>query len=111
MAFLAAGGGYAGDMAFQDAATVQSLLEGVPLPASREELIAYARRQPDGEEFAHELERLPEGDYRALDEVGEALAPVQPRRPRPQPDTPRAESGKPPGGDAYTRAGSTPAGK
>ena len=81
------------------AAEVQVLLEGVPLPATKRELVEYARSQ-DGE-AARELEALPESEYRSLDEVGEALAPVQP--PRSQPDTavPREESGEPPGGDAY----------
>ena len=86
----------------QVAAAVQSLLEGVPLPATRSELIEYARRQPGGEAFARELERIPEREYRALDEVGEALAPVQPQWRREQPEAPEPESGEPPGGDAYT---------
>ena len=71
----------------------------MPLPASKAELVEYARREdPDA---AALLEALPDREYRSLDEVGEALAPVQP--PRAQPDTavPREESDKPPGGDAY----------
>jgi hypothetical protein len=96
-------------MRFQAAAAVQSLLEGVPLPATRDELIEYACRQPDDEGYARELERLPDREYRALDEVGEELAPVQPEWPHEQPSEPRAESGEPPGGDAYTDASAEPA--
>ena len=91
-------------MKTQLAAALQSLLEGVPLPATRRELLDYARRQPGGGALARELERVPERSYRSLDEVGEALAPVQPRQERQQAAVPQPESGDPPGGDAYTKA-------
>ena len=45
---------------------------------------------------------LPDREYGTLDEVGEALAPVQPSGNPRQPHEPRAESGLPPGGEAYT---------
>ena len=90
-------------MSTQTAATLQALLEGVPLPAARADLIKYARRQPGGEVFAGELTRIPDREYRSLDEVGEALAPVQPERPELQSRLPQPESGEPPGGAAYTR--------
>jgi hypothetical protein len=93
---------------FQRAATLQALLEGVPLPASRDELIAYASRQDGGCAFRPELERLPDREYRALDEVGEALAPVQPSWDGAQPQAPEPESGLPPGGEAYTDAAPEP---
>jgi hypothetical protein len=80
------------------AAEVQVLLEGVPLPATKRELVEYARSQ-DGEAARH-LESLPDREYRSLDEVGEALAPVQPSRSHPA-ALPHEESGEPPGGDAY----------
>jgi hypothetical protein len=79
---------------------VQVLLEGVPLPASKHELVAYARSQDELD--AEQLESsLPDRQYRSLDEVGEALAPVQPSRSQPYAAVPHEESDKPPGGDAY----------
>jgi Protein of unknown function (DUF2795) len=83
----------------QRAAELQVVLEGVPLPARKGELLAYARRQ--GECAAADLQRLPDREYASLDEVGEALAPVQPEWSRPKAQGPRDESGRPPGGDAY----------
>jgi hypothetical protein len=80
------------------AAEVQVLVEGIPLPATKAELVDYARRQDS--DAARELEALPDREYRSLDEVGEALAPVQPSRSQSAP-VPREESGEPPGGDAY----------
>jgi hypothetical protein len=90
-------------VSIQTSAAVQSLLEGVPLPAEKRRLLEYARQQPGGEAFAQELERLPDREYRSLDEVGEVLAPVQPLWPQPRADVPRPESGEPPGGEAYVR--------
>jgi hypothetical protein len=92
-------------MSFQEAALVQVVLEGVPLPAERAELIDYASRQHDSDRVLSLLLELPDREYGTLDEVGEALAPVQPSE-RDQPHEPRAESGLPPGGDAYTDSGS-----
>jgi Protein of unknown function (DUF2795) len=75
------------------------VLEGVALPATKAELVDYARREdPDA---ARLLESLPDREYRSLDEVGEALAPVQPSRAQPEAAVPHEESDKPPGGDAY----------
>ena len=86
-------------MSTQRAAEIQVLLEGVPLPATKAELVDYARREdPDS---AHLLEALPDREYRSLDEVGETLAPVQPSRSQPQAAVPREESDLPPGGDDY----------
>jgi hypothetical protein len=82
----------------QGAAELQALLEGVPLPATKRELVAYARTQ-DGD-AARYLESLPDREYRSLDEVGEALAPVQPSRSQSEP-LPHEESGEPPGGEDY----------
>jgi Protein of unknown function (DUF2795) len=83
------------------AAELQVLLEGVPLPAHKRQLVAYARSQ-DGEAARH-LESLPDREYRSLDEVGEALAPVQPSRSRPNTVVPHEESDKPPGGENYVK--------
>ncbi|HZC28284.1 MAG TPA: DUF2795 domain-containing protein [Gaiellaceae bacterium] len=109
---------------FAEIAALQTLLEGVPLPASKPELIRYAREQ-ERRAPLHLLERLPEREYRSLDEVGETLAPVQPaakppvrgadqwrrfggtgRFPRREAESrgsqlPREESDLPPGGDDY----------
>jgi hypothetical protein len=82
----------------QLAAEIQVVLEGVPLPASKDELIRYAASQ-DGQ-TASILERLPAREYDRLDEVGEELM-RPPTPPQPGQKLPRPESGKPPGGDAY----------
>jgi hypothetical protein len=86
----------------QRAAELQVLLEGVALPASRQELIDYAAGQSDGNGFVADLRSLSDREYRSLDEVGEELLPVQPERPDERLALPRDESGEPPGGDAYT---------
>jgi len=80
---------------------IQALLEGVPLPASRDVLVAYAYAQDPS--AAHELEQLPEREYDRLDAVGDALL-RPPKPPQPPPRAPRAESGRPPGGDDYVTA-------
>jgi hypothetical protein len=81
------------------AAELQVVLEGVSLPATKEALVEYARRHD--EEAARELESLPAREYRSLDEVGEALAPVQPRQHHEEAALPREESDAPPGGADY----------
>jgi Protein of unknown function (DUF2795) len=83
------------------AAEMQVLLEGVPLPAHKRELVEYARSQ-DGDAARH-LESLPDREYRSLDEVGEALAPVQPPRSQREAAVPREESDLPPGGENYVK--------
>jgi len=85
-------------MSFQRAAELQALLEGIDLPASREELIAYAARE-DGA-AALELERIPPGEYERIDAVGEALRRTQPLSPDGR-VLPKPESGLPPGGSDY----------
>jgi hypothetical protein len=59
-------------------AEIQVVLEGVDLPASKGALIRYAAGQDDADAALTLLERLPEREFRTLDEVSEALAPVQP---------------------------------
>jgi hypothetical protein len=84
-------------MNIQRAAEIQVVLEGIKLPARRDELVSYAMRwDPTA---AAELSALPDRSYGRIDEVGEALVRGQPvegaeRR------FPRPESGLPPGGDA-----------
>ena len=84
----------------QRAAEIQAVLEGVPLPATRSSLIAYARAQDAT--VADDLARLPDDTYDRLDLVGDRLmgrapVPVAPVR------RPRAESGEPPGGPDYVQ--------
>ena len=89
-----------GRVSAQRAAELQTVLEGVPLPAKKSELIDYARSQDQSAVI--DLQQLPDREYSSLDEVGEALAPVQPQWQQPDPQKPRDESGQPPGGDSYT---------
>jgi Protein of unknown function (DUF2795) len=60
----------------QRAAEIQVVLEGIRLPATRGELIAYARSWDPA--AATELEAIPDRAYDRIDEVGEALLRVQP---------------------------------
>ena len=84
------------------AAGLQSLLEGVPLPAEKPALLEYAVRQHAEPAFIAALRSLPERQYESLDEVGEELLHVQPSPPSHEPAAPHEESGAAPGGDAYT---------
>lgn len=86
-------------MNLQESAQIQVLLEGVPLPATKKELVAYARAHDA--RVAEALQSIADRKYRSLDDVGEQLASVQPPWPHPDAEVPRAESGRPPGGDAY----------
>jgi hypothetical protein len=89
----------------QLAAEIQVVLEGVALPASRSELVRYAGEFDD--RAAAALERIPDGDYASIDDVGEALVRTQPVRSE-QERLPEPESGKPPGGPAYLEAAPRP---
>ena len=80
------------------AAEIQVVLEGISLPATRDKLVRYAALHDA--EAAVELERIPDREYRRLDEVGEQLAPTEPVHARAE-HLPKPESGKPPGGDDY----------
>ena len=96
-------------MSTQTAALIQVVLEGVPLPATKAELVDYARSEdPD---VARLLEALPDREYRSLDEVGEALAPVQPPRSQPEAAVPREESDAPPGGRELSSRGRVASGR
>ncbi|HSC50550.1 MAG TPA: DUF2795 domain-containing protein [Gaiellaceae bacterium] len=89
-------------------AQLQVLLEGVPLPASKQELLHHARREGAGPGEAALIEALPEREYGSIDEVGETLQPVQPATPQQQSEQPEPESGLPPGGEAYTEPSPAP---
>jgi hypothetical protein len=84
------------------AAELQVLLEGVPLPAEKAELLEYAVRQRAEPPFIDALRGVPDRRYESLDEVGEELVRVQPPHLRDPLRPPHEESGAPPGGDAYT---------
>jgi hypothetical protein len=90
------------------AAEIQVLLEGVPLPATKDELLRYARGESADAATLALLEALPGREYSSLDAVGEALHPVQPISPTPQPHEPKPESDLPPGGEAYTDPSAEP---
>jgi hypothetical protein len=85
----------------QRAAEIQAVLEGVPLPATREQLLRYGLANDPT--IVSELRGLPDGEFRRLDEVGELLTLV-PAAPRSAERLPRPESGKPPGGPDYLEA-------
>jgi hypothetical protein len=89
-------------------AELQVVLEGVSLPAPKQELIDHARREGAGAAELALLEGLPDREYSSLDEVGEALLPVQPPREPEGLGHPKPESGEPPGGSAYTDASEEP---
>lgn len=92
----------------QRTAELQVLLEGVSLPAKRQELLDYAARQDDGGRFLGDLRALPDREYRRIDDVGEELLRVEPSPQQAEPPLPRDESGQPPGGDAYTDPAAEP---
>lgn len=86
-------------------AEIEVVLEGIKLPASKDELIQYAAREDAA--AAHELRALPDVEYVYLDQVGEMLRRTQPARPAVQ-KPPKPESGSPPGGEDYTKPFPTP---
>jgi len=92
----------------QESATAQAVLEGVELPASKSALLAYAREHEAEERILGVLGWIEDREYDRLDDVGEAIAAVQPSLARAAPDRPAAESGRPPGGDAYAHARAEP---
>jgi len=84
-------------------AELQVLLEGVPLPSERSSIVRYALSEgATGEQLAL-LQGLPERRFDNIDEVAEELLGVQPSYEREEPAGPHEESGRPPGGDAYTQ--------
>ncbi|MCW2965819.1 MAG: hypothetical protein JWO17_3071 [Actinomycetia bacterium] len=92
-------------MNLQRAAEIQVVLEGITLPATREQLVHYAALQDA--EAAVELERIPDRTYRSIDDVGETLAHTQPYFPAKSPFT-HPESGAPPGKADYVNPAPTP---
>lgn len=90
-------------MELKDVAELQTLLEGVALPAERAELLDYAERQGASASQLGMLKGLPDEEFETIDEVAEELVPVQPQEEDEVPHEPKEESGDPPGGDAYTQ--------
>lgn len=90
------------------AAEIQVLLEGVHLPASKQQLLEYALSQDGAGPALLLLDELPDRVYASLDEVGEVLYPVQPIRTNEQLNQPKPESGDPPGREAYTEPSPEP---
>lgn len=86
-------------MKAQRAVEIQAVLEGIPLPARRRELVEYAAHE-DREAAALLARLLPDREFDRLDAVGEALT-QPPRAPQAPQKLPVPESGKPPGGPEY----------
>ena len=85
----------------QRAAEIQVVLEGIPLPAKKADILSYARAQDA--DVLRDLEGLPDEEFRSIDDVGKLLTLV-PARPLEGDGPPKPESGKPPGGDDYLEA-------
>lgn len=98
----AAGGG-----SIPVAARAQAVLEGVGLPATRDELVRYARAAGAEPELVQAIALRAPARVGRLDDVGEAIAATKPSPPAPPP-APRPWSGAPPGGDAYTDPSAEP---
>jgi Protein of unknown function (DUF2795) len=81
---------------------VESLIEGMPLPARRDEIVEYAQIEGAEEDLLDALRALPDREYESADDIGETLRPAQPNPPAEEAPEPRAESGDPPGGGSYT---------
>jgi uncharacterized protein DUF2795 len=89
-------------MELSDVAELQTLLEGVELPAEKPALVSYAGSQGAAPAHLGTLQGLPDREYDTIDEVAECLVRVQPEYADEVPHEPREESGQPPGGDDYT---------
>ncbi|HZP73235.1 MAG TPA: DUF2795 domain-containing protein [Gaiellaceae bacterium] len=83
----------------QRACEIQAVLEGVRLPATRKDLLAYAHAEDAS--IVPDLQGLPDEEFDRLDAVAELLT-MRPSAPKPPTHgLPRPESGKPPGGPDY----------
>jgi hypothetical protein len=82
------------------AAVLRTLLVGVPLPATKPELFAYAERQRAEPDLLSALRSLPEREYASLAELADELLGTQPGH---EERAPYEETSPPPGGEAYTR--------
>jgi hypothetical protein len=89
-------------MELTDVAELQTVLEGVPLPVQKSELVQYAAAQAATPAQLGMLGGLPDREFDTIDEVAECLIRVQPEYEDEVPHEPTEESGPPPGGDEYT---------
>jgi hypothetical protein len=85
----------------KDVAELQVVVEGVPLPSERAELVGYAGTQGATPTQLRLLACLPDREFDTIDEIAECLISVQPVYANEVPHRPHEESGAPPGGDAY----------
>jgi hypothetical protein len=65
-------------MAEVDVSLVESLLEGMPLPARRDEIVEHAEIEGADDDLLAALRALPDREYETADEVGETLRPIEP---------------------------------
>jgi Protein of unknown function (DUF2795) len=86
----------------ETAAGIGTLLGGMDLPATKQEIVSYASGQGAAADELAGLRGLEDREYESAMDVVEALRPAQPYLPEPVPGEPREESGDPPGGESYT---------
>jgi hypothetical protein len=55
---------------------IESLLEGMPLPARRDEIVEHAEIEGADDDLLAALRALPDREYETVDDVGESLHPV-----------------------------------
>ena len=61
-----------------DTSALESLLEGMPLPARRDEIVDHAEVEGADDDLLAALRALPDREYETLDEVTETLRPIEP---------------------------------
>src|SRR2546423_9700879 len=100
--FVAAANEASKGVELKEVAELQTVLEGIDLPAEKSALVSYAAAQGATPAHLGLLAGLPDREFEAIDEVAECLMPVQPERADEVQHEPKEESGLPPGGDEYT---------
>jgi hypothetical protein len=71
-------------MAEVDTSGLDSLLEGMPLPARRDEIVEHAEVEGAEEDLLAALRALPDREYETTNEVGESLRPSEPNPSAPE---------------------------
>jgi Protein of unknown function (DUF2795) len=56
-----------------DVGAIRSLLEAMPLPARRDEVVEQAEIEGGDEDLLAALRALPDREYSSLDDIGESL--------------------------------------
>jgi Protein of unknown function (DUF2795) len=64
-----------------DTSGIEALLEGMPLPARRDEIVDHAEVEGADDDLLAALRALPDREYETADEVGETLRPIEPNPP------------------------------